>query len=124
MPDITLSALAAQVFTGLVLGGILVLMAIGLSLIFGLMTVVNFSHGALYMLGAYFAFTVLGLTKSFWLSLILAPLMVGTLGFVIERFLIRRLYGRGPDDPLLLTFGLSLVLVETVKVIWGKVGLT
>jgi branched-chain amino acid transport system permease protein len=122
--DISLAALAAQVFTGLVLGGILVLMAVGLSLIFGLMTVVNFSHGALYMLGAYVAFTILGLTKSFWLSLILAPLVVGTLGLLIQRFLIRRLYGRSPDDPLLLTFGLSLVLVEAVKVVWGKVGLT
>jgi branched-chain amino acid transport system permease protein len=124
MFDITFAALAAQVFTGLVLGGILVLMAVGLSLIFGLMTVVNFSHGALYMLGAYVAFTFLGLTKSFWLTLILAPLVVGTLGLLIQRFLIRRLYGRSPDDPLLLTFGLSLVLVESVKVVWGKVGLT
>jgi branched-chain amino acid transport system permease protein len=124
MFDISLSALAAQVFTGLVLGGILVLLAVGLSLIFGLMTVVNFSHGALYMLGAYVAFTLLGLTKSFWLSLILAPLVVGTLGLLIERVLIRRLYGRSPDDPLLLTFGLSLVIVESVKLVWGKVGLT
>jgi branched-chain amino acid transport system permease protein len=124
MADLTLSALVAQVFTGLVLGAILVLMAIGLSLIFGLMTVVNFAHGSLYMLGAFFAFSVLGLTQSFWLALVLAPLIVGTLGFVIERVLIRRLYGRSPDDPLLLTFGLSLVIVETVKLIWGKVGLT
>ena len=124
MLDISLTALAAQAFTGLVLGGILVLMAVGLSLIFGLMTVVNFSHGALYMLGAYVAFSVFGLTKSFWLSLILAPLIVGTVGLLIERVLIRPLYGRSPDDPLLLTFGLSLVLVESVKVVWGKVGLT
>ena len=124
MADLSLSLLAAQVFTGLVLGGILVLMATGLSLIFGLMTVVNFAHGSLYMLGAYFAFTVLALTKSFWAALILAPLIVGTLGLIIERLLIRRLYGRNPDDPLLLTFGLSLVLVETVKVFWGKLGLT
>src|SRR5712691_9381642 len=123
MPDISLAALAAQMFTGLVLGGILVLMAVGLSLIFGLMTVVNFSHGALYMLGAYVAFTIFGLTKSFWLSLALAPLVVGTLGLLIQRFLIRRLYGRSPDDPLLLTFGLSLVLIETAKIIWGKIGL-
>jgi branched-chain amino acid transport system permease protein len=124
MTDVSLAALAAQAFTGLVLGGILVLMAVGLSLIFGLMTVVNFSHGALYMLGAYVAFTMLSLTKSFWLALILAPLVVGTLGLIIQRFLIRPLYGRSPDDPLLLTFGLSLVLVESVKVVWGKVGLT
>jgi branched-chain amino acid transport system permease protein len=119
-----LSTLLAQVFTGLVLGMIYVLLAIGLSLIFGLMTVVNFAHGALYMLGAYFGVFLLGYTKSFWVALIVAPLMVGALGLLIERFLIRRLYGRSPDDPLLLTFGLSLILIEGVKVFWGKIGLT
>jgi branched-chain amino acid transport system permease protein len=122
--DITASALAAQVFTGLVLGMIFVLLAIGLSLIFGLLTVVNFAHGSLYMLGAYFGVFVFGVTKNFWLSLIIAPLMVGTVGLLIERFLIRRLYGRSPDDPLLLTFGLSLIIVEAVRIIWGKIGLT
>ena len=124
MPDITLAALAAQLFTGLILGGILVLLAIGLSLIFGLMTVVNFAHGSLYMLGAYVGFFVLGYTKSFWAALVIAPLVVGAFGLVIERLLIRPLYGRGPDDPLLLTFGLSLVLVEAVKLVAGKLGLT
>ena len=123
MIDITASALA-QVFTGLVLGMIFVLLAIGLSLIFGLLTVVNFAHGSLYMLGAYFGVFVYGVTKNFWLSLIVAPLMVGTVGLLIERFLIRRLYGRSPDDPLLLTFGLSLIIVEGVRIIWGKIGLT
>jgi len=119
-----LSTLLAQVFTGLVLGMIYVLLAIGLSLIFGLMTVVNFAHGALYMLGAYFGVLLLSQTKSFWVALIVAPLMVGALGLLIERFLIRRLYGRSPDDPLLPTFGLSLILIEGVKVFWGKIGLT
>ena len=122
--DISASALAAQVFTGLVLGLIFVLLAIGLSLIFGLMTVVNFSHGAFYMLGAYFGFFLFGKTGNFWFSLVIAPLMVGVFGFLVERVLIRPLYGRSPDDPLLLTFGLSLVLVEAVRVIWGKFGLT
>jgi branched-chain amino acid transport system permease protein len=124
VPDVSLAALAAQIFTGLVLGGIFVLLAIGLSLIFGLMTVVNFAHGALYMLGAYFGVFLLGYTRNFWVALIVAPLMVGALGLLIERFLIRRLYGRSPDDPLLLTFGLSLILIEGVKVFWGKIGLT
>lgn len=124
MIDITASALVAQVFTGLVLGMIFVLLAIGLSLIFGLLTVVNFAHGSLYMLGAYFGVFVYGVTKNFWLSLVIAPLMVGTVGLLIERFLIRRLYGRSPDDPLLLTFGLSLIIVEGVRIIWGKIGLT
>ncbi len=124
MAELTLTALGAQLFTGLVLGGILVLLAIGLSLIFGLMTVVNFAHGAFYMLGAYFGFFVLGFTGSFWAALLVAPVMAGIFGLLVERGMIRRLYGRNPDDPLLLTFGLSLVLVEGVKVIWGKVGLT
>jgi branched-chain amino acid transport system permease protein len=119
-----LSTLLAQVFTGLVLGMIYVLLANGLSLIFGLMTVVNFAHGALFMLGAYFGVFLLTYTKSFWIALIVAPLMVGALGLLMERFLIRRLYGRSPDDPLLLTFGLSLILVEGVKLLWGKIGLT
>jgi branched-chain amino acid transport system permease protein len=123
--DVSLAALAAQVFTGLVLGGIFVLLAIGLSLIFGLMTVVNFSHGALYMLGAYVGYTLIKhLGLPFWAALVLAPVLVGILGFGIERFLIRPLYGRSPDDPLLLTFGLSLVLIEVVRIIWGKIGLT
>ena len=122
MPE--LSTLLAQVFTGLVLGMIYVLLAIGLSLIFGLMTVVNFAHGALFMLGAYFGVFLLNYTKSFWVALIVAPLMVGVIGLLMEGFLIRRLYGRSPDDPLLLTFGLSLMLVEGVKVFWGKIGLT
>jgi branched-chain amino acid transport system permease protein len=124
VPDVTLSALAAQLFTGLVLGGILVLLAIGLSLIFGLMTVVNFAHGSFFMLGAYVGFFVLGYTKSFWAAIVVAPLVVGAFGLVVERFLIRRLYGRSPDDPLLLTFGLSLVLIEAVKLTVGKLGLT
>ena len=124
MIDVSLSALAAQVFTGLVLGMFFVLLAIGLSLIFGLMTVVNFAHGSFYMLGAYFGFFLLGVTRNFWVSLVVAPLMVGTLGLLIERFLIRRLYGRSPNDPLLLTFGLSLIMVEAARLIWGKIGLT
>jgi branched-chain amino acid transport system permease protein len=122
--DISLAAILPQIFTGLVLGMLFVLLAIGLSLIFGLMAVVNFSHGALYMLGAYCTVFLLTFTKSFWVALVVAPLIIGAFGLLMERFLIRRLYGRSPDDPLLLTFGLSLVLVETAKLIWGKIGLT
>jgi branched-chain amino acid transport system permease protein len=121
--DVSLQALAAQAFAGLVLGGILVLLAIGLTLIFGLMAVVNFAHGSLYMLGAYFGFTLFAATGSYWVALVGAPILVGIVGVVMERFLIRRLYGRGPDDPLLLTFGFSMVLIETVKLVWGKIGL-
>lgn len=122
--DLLLTTLSAQLFTGLVLGTIYVLLALGLSLIFGLLTVVNFSHGSLYMLGAYLGFSVLSLTGNFWLALLAAPVMLALLGIVVERGLIRPLYGRSLDDPLLLTFGLSLILIEAARLVWGKLGLT
>ena len=113
-----------QCLNGLQFGLLLFMLAAGLTLVFGIMDLVNLAHGSLYMLGAYFGVFLFGFTRNFWLSLVVAPLMVGTLGLAIERFLIRRLYGRSPDDPLLLTFGLSLIIVEAVRMIWGKIGLT
>jgi branched-chain amino acid transport system permease protein len=117
------SLLASQAFTGLGLGVIFVLLAVGLSLIFGLMGVVNFAHGALYMLGAYFTYSLLAATGNFWIAVAGGALSVAVLGVLIESGLLRPLAGRSPDDPLLLTFGLSLVLVEAVRLIWGKAGL-
>lgn len=113
----------SQLFTGAVSGLILVLLALGLSLIFGLMNVVNFAHGTLYMVGAYAAYSAISLTDSFWVGLIAGPLVVGALGFVIERVLIRQVYGRPAEESILLTFGLTFVLVETTKLLFGKVGL-
>jgi branched-chain amino acid transport system permease protein len=118
----TLNLFLLQLFTGVALGSVFVLLAIGLSLIFGLLTVVNFAHGAFYMVGAYVGVFLLGLTGNFWLALILVPFVVGAMGLVVERFLIRPLYGRGIDYPLLLTFGLGLVLVELVRIIFGLEG--
>jgi branched-chain amino acid transport system permease protein len=115
--------IASQAFTGLGLGVIFVLLAVGLSLIFGLMGVTNFAHGSLYMLGAYFTFTLLGLTGNFWIALFGGAILVGVFGMATEAALLRPLYGRNVDDPLLLTFGLSLVMVEAVRLIWGKGGL-
>jgi len=111
--------LLLQAFTGLALGSVFVLLGIGLSLIFGLLTVVNFAHGAFYMLGAYVGVFFIGLTGNFWLTLALVPLAVGAVGLGVERFLVRPLYGRGIDYPLLLTFGLGLVIVEIVRIIYG-----
>lgn len=122
MDGIPLELLALQIFTGLALGSVFVLLAVGLSLIFGLLTVVNFAHGAFYMVGAYVGVFLMGLTGNFWLTLALVPLVVGTIGLGIERFLVRPLYGRGIDYPLLLTFGLGLVLVELVRIIYGLDG--
>lgn len=122
MDGITLNLLALQMFTGLALGSVFVLLAVGLSLIFGLLTVVNFAHGAFYMIGAYVGVFLIGLTGNFWLTLALVPLVVGAIGLVVERYLVRPLYGRGIDYPLLLTFGLGLVLVELVRIIYGLDG--
>lgn len=118
-----LDLLALQLVTGVALGAIYVLVGIGLSLIFGLMNVVNFAHGAFFMVGAYVGVFLYGYTGSFWLSLVAAPLAMGLLGLAVERVLVRPLYGRGIDDPLLLTFGLSYVMVESVRIAFGLTGL-
>ena len=119
MDGLTPDLLAMQVFTGLALGAIYVLLALGMSLLFGMLTVVNFAHGAFYMLGAYAAVALLGLGANFWVCLFFVPLAVGLLGLATERVLIRPLYGRGIDYPLLLTFGLAYVLVELVRIGFG-----
>jgi branched-chain amino acid transport system permease protein len=123
MGDITLSLLLLQLMTGIALGAVYALLALGLSLIFGMLRVVNFAHGAFFMVGAFLGVYFLGLTGSFWFSLLLTPLAVGAIGLVVERFLVRPLYGRGIDDPLLLTFGLSYVMIDVVRVVFGVEGL-
>lgn len=115
--------LALQLFTGLALGAIYVLLAVGLSLIFGMLTVVNFAHGAFFMLGAYAGLFAMQKTGNFWAAMLLAPLAVAAFGMVCERWLIRPLYGRGIDYPLLLTFGLAYMMVEAVRMAFGKAGI-
>lgn len=123
MQDISLQLLAAQLVTGIALGAVYALLALGLSLIFGMLTVVNFAHGAFFMVGAFLGVYTLGVTGSFWFSLLLVPLATGLVGLVTERFLVRPLYGRGIDYPLLLTFGLSYVLVDAMRFAFGIEGL-
>ncbi|MGB3448367.1 MAG: branched-chain amino acid ABC transporter permease [Xanthobacteraceae bacterium] len=112
-----------QLFSGVALGAILVITALGLSIIFGMLGVVNFAHGALFMVGAYAGLWVASLTGSFWWGLLVAPIMIGLFGMIIEWLLVRPLYGRSVDDPLLLTFGLSYVLVEAVRIVFGNDGI-
>lgn len=100
---------------GLAFGGLVFLLAAGLSVILGLMDVLNLAHGSFYMLGAYAGVTVLRLVGSFWLALVLAPVLVALLGAALEVVLFRRLYGRGPLMQVLLTFGLSLIFVDLVR---------
>jgi branched-chain amino acid transport system permease protein len=119
----TLDLFLLQLFTGLALGSIFVLVALGISLIFGLLTIVNFAHSQFFMLGAYVGAFVLGMTGNFWLSLIAVPLFVGAVGMLSERFLVRPLYGRGIDYPLLLTYGLGLIILDTVRIVAGTEGI-
>ncbi len=116
MLDIILS----QVASGLVLGGLYVLIAIGLSIIFGLLGIVNFAHGVFFTLGAYLALT---LYQTFgWPAVILAPVIVGLIGVVVERVLIRRLYDKEPLLSLIITFALALMVEASVRLIWGGIG--
>ena len=122
MEGITIQLLMLQVVTGIALGSIYALLAIGLSLIFGMLTIVNFAHGAFFMVGAFLGVYFLGLTGSFWFSLVLVPLVVGAIGLATERVLVRPLYGRGIDYPLLLTFGLGYVLIDAMRFLFGIEG--
>lgn len=100
-------------------GATLALIAAGLTLIFGMLDVINFAHGALYMLGAYFGSILAVEFGSFWLALLLAPLLVGIVGLAIEVLSLRPLYGRNPLYHILLTFGLAIMIQGAVVQIWG-----
>ena len=97
----------------------------GLALIFGIMRVVNFAHGAFYMLGAYGGYSIAQLTGSFWLAVTTAPILVGCMGLAFERGVLHRFYRRDDRDSayLLVTFGLSMVLIELTRLTWGAVPL-
>ncbi len=123
MDQVTPSLIALQLVTGVALGAVYALLAVGLSLIFGMLTVVNFAHGAFFMVGAFLGVYFQALTGSFLLSLVITPVVVGSIGLLSERFLVRPLYGRGIDYPLLLTFGLSYVLIEGVRMVFGIEGM-
>ncbi|HET6625275.1 MAG TPA: branched-chain amino acid ABC transporter permease [Nocardioidaceae bacterium] len=115
-----MDSLLQQIFTGLVSGSFYALLALGLSVIFGMLGVVNFAHGAFYMLGAFGAVTVLDtIGVSFWLALVVVPLVLGVLGMVLERTLVRRLTALDPLYNFLLTFGLALILQDLVRLKYG-----
>src|ERR1700733_83996 len=113
-----------QLLNGIQLGMLLFLLAAGLTLIFGIMDLVNLAHGSLYMIGAYFAATFAEWTDSFVLGAILALLATLIVGMALEVVAIRRLYGRDHLDHVLATFGLLLFFNELVRLIWGPAGLT
>lgn len=117
------SAFFMQFLSGLSQGMLMVIIASGLSLVFGTMNILNFAHGSFYMLGAYFCFAVVTLLPqiggNFWIGLLLGPLAVAGIGGLIERNVLRRIYSRHLLDQLLLTYAFVLTFDDVVKMIWG-----
>jgi len=120
--ELTWNLIVTQILFGLALGAVYILMACGLTIIFGLLDVVNFAHGTFYMLGAFAAFVIISLFGNFWLGLASAILIVGLIGWVTESFLIKPLYGKDPLYPLMLTFGFSLAVTDLMRGIFGTIG--
>lgn len=114
--------LLMQGSVGLVLGCRYILLAMGLSIIFGMLGVVNFAHGAFYMLGAYASYAISSTFLGFWPSLIIAPIIVGSIGMLIEYLFVSPLYKRELLYTLLLTFAFSLIFPDTVRFIFGLGG--
>src|SRR6516162_3240230 len=108
-----------QGLNGVAYGLLLFLLAAGLSLIFGMMDVVNLAHGSFFMLGAYIGYSASRATHNFWAALLIAPLVIGMLGIGVEVGLLKRLYRRPLLDQVILTFGLSFMVAELVKIVWG-----
>ena len=120
---IPLQAFLGQLMLGLVNGAFYAMLSLGLAVIFGLLDIVNFAHGAFYMVGAFAAWIMLDSWHvNYWFALVLAPLVVGILGVVIERLLLKRLYGLDPLYGLLLTFGLALILEGVFRKKYGVSG--
>jgi branched-chain amino acid transport system permease protein len=119
-----LNLLLGQILNGIATGMLYALMGLGLALIAGILNIPNFAHGALFAVGAYLTVTAIGVVGNFWIALLVAPIGVAILGLVIEYAGIRRLYAAGHDYQLLFTFGLSLILAESIILIWGPVGIS
>ena len=127
MPDtlfgFPMAAIVGQVLVGMINGSLYALMSLGLAIIFGLLRVVNFAHGAQYMLGAFVAWGMLEyLGMNYWWALLLAPLVVGATGLALERTLLRRLYHLDHVYALLLTFGFALILEGSFRYKFGATG--
>lgn len=107
-----------SILNGVIYGLLLFMVSSGLTLIFGMMGVLNFAHASFYMLGAYIAYTITT-TVNFWAGLLLAPVLVGLLGVLVERYLLRRVHKYGHAHELLLTFGLAFIFEELIKLFYG-----
>ena len=117
----TLANFIYYFINGIVMGSLYVLMAIGLSVIFGMIGVINFAHGVIYALGAY-AMVLVTNQLGYWPSFVVSPILVGLLGMVIEASFLRRIYVGDPLRGLLFTFGLAMVLEQIIRIVWGPSG--
>ncbi|WP_455277245.1 branched-chain amino acid ABC transporter permease [[Eubacterium] cellulosolvens] len=122
MITLTPEMIGTQLLNGLVLGMILALTAMGLSLIFGLMGVVNFAHGVFYAIGAYLGYVIISSGFNFWTAILLTPIIVGLIGALIERGLFSKIYQIPHYFQLFLSFGLILVITELIRILWGPLG--
>ncbi len=120
----SMSLFLSQLFNGLATGLLLALISTGLTIIYGTLGVVNFAHGALFVVGAYAGYTAYGITESFVIAIAVGALFTLFVGLVIERGLMRLYYGRPPEDQILVTFGIGMILVEIVRSIYGGVSLS
>jgi branched-chain amino acid transport system permease protein len=114
--------LILQIINGLVSGMTLVMVAVGLSIIFGMLRLINFAHGVFYALGVYISYSFAKWTGNFWLGLLVGFVLTGLVGLAIERGLLRRLYGQDPSYVLLLTFGIAQIIEYGIVQIWGLEG--
>jgi branched-chain amino acid transport system permease protein len=120
---VPIQAMMSQLLVGLINGSFYAILSLGLAIIFGLLNIINFAHGAQYMMGAFFAW--IGLTYfgvNYWVALILAPLLVGIIGIVLERLMLKRLYHLDHLYGLLLTFGLALIIEGVFRYFYGISG--
>jgi branched-chain amino acid transport system permease protein len=115
----TLAFLLTQIVNALSQSALLFFLGVGLTLIFGLMRIVNFAHGALYMLGAFVGYSLTKWSGNYWVALAVAPVVVGLFGAAFEFAILRRLYRRDAHAFLMVTFGLALVIGEAVRLTWG-----
>jgi branched-chain amino acid transport system permease protein len=118
-----LGFLITQCLNALSEAALLFFLGVGLTLIFGIMRIINFAHGAFFMLGAYVGYSAVELTGSFWGALVVAPIAVGGVGAAFELGILRRLYGRDGSAFLMVTFGLTLVMGEVIRLTWGVAAL-
>jgi branched-chain amino acid transport system permease protein len=112
--------LIAQTLNGLVYSMLLFLLALGLSLTFGMLRVINLAHGAFFLMGAYFGITAWNLTQSFWIAIIAGSLGSALVGALLERLWLQHFYARNELDQVILTFGFALVFADLMKMFWGK----